>query len=106
MFGKLNTTLLACTNFEASKRFYVETLGLKAVAGGQGWAVLDGGGMSVVLFQGEKANVALGFTGADLDAVRQELTAKGVQVSENMPHPGGMHVDVIDPDGNTVMISN
>lgn len=105
MIGKVVTIGIACTNLEASKRFYHEQLGLQLVAGGQGWAVLSGGGVSISLWQGNEASTTIGLEGASADEVRAQLEAQGIAAGELQPHPGGRHYDVFDPDGNRVMIS-
>jgi catechol-2,3-dioxygenase len=106
MFGKLDSIIIECTNLQASQRFYTETLCMKVTSSGEGWACVDGGAASIVLWQGKKAQVVVGFSGADLGTVKAELEAKGCPVSELMQHPGGAHYDVTDPDGNAVMIAD
>lgn len=105
MIGKITTVGIECTDFEASKQFYSERLGMQVMAGGNGWAVLNAGGLSISLWQGSKAATTVGLSGGTADEVRLALEAQGVQVGDLQPHPGGRHYDVFDPDGNRVMIS-
>jgi catechol 2,3-dioxygenase-like lactoylglutathione lyase family enzyme len=104
MVGKLMTVGIECTNLEASKQFYSQQLGLQQVAGGNGWAVLNGNGVSISMWQGQQANIVLGFSGGSLEEIRAALEAQGVATGEPQPHPGGRHLNVFDPDGHRVMI--
>jgi catechol 2,3-dioxygenase-like lactoylglutathione lyase family enzyme len=102
--GKLMTVGIECADLEASKLFYSQQLGLQQVAGGNGWAVLNGNGVSISMWQGPKPNIVLGFAGGTLEEIRAALEAKGIPAGEPQPHPGGRHFNVFDPDGNRVMI--
>lgn len=106
MIGKLTDVLLEVSDLEASTRFYMDQLGLKVRSQGEGWICLDANGASITMWQGPNPKVTIGFTGADLKAIPAALGAKGAKVSELMNHPGGQHYDVLDPDGNVVMIAD
>jgi catechol 2,3-dioxygenase-like lactoylglutathione lyase family enzyme len=103
--GKLTNTLIQCRDLDRSRAFYTEKLGLEVQAGGDGWAVLDGGSGTLVLVQAAEREVMIAFTGADLDAARRAMEERGAQPTERATHPGGEHFIVTDPEGNRVMIS-
>jgi catechol 2,3-dioxygenase-like lactoylglutathione lyase family enzyme len=103
--GKLTNTLVQCTDLDRSRAFYTEKLGLSVQAGGDGWAVLDGGSGTLVLVQASEREVMIAFTGADLDAARKAMEDRGAEPTERTTHPGGEHFIVTDPEGNRVMIS-
>lgn len=105
MIGKLVTVGVQCTDLEASKQFYVEKLGLKVLAAGEGWATLDAGGTSITLWQGPKAAITLGFDGAGLAEIKAGLEAAGINPGGLAQHPGGVHYNVFDPDGNRIMLA-
>ncbi|MGE5673276.1 MAG: VOC family protein [Mycobacterium leprae] len=105
MIGNITTVGIQCTDLEASKRFYSEKLGLQLVAGGRGWAVLNGGTVSISLWQGATPATVIGFDGGKLEEIRTALEAEGISAGDPEPHPGGRHFNVFDPDGNRVMIS-
>lgn len=77
-----------------------------AGAEGEGWCSLNADGHSIVMWQGNKPAVMLGFDGADLAAAKATLAQRGVTTSELMDHPGGKHFELTDPDGNLIMISS
>lgn len=106
MFGKLSETLLEVKDLAASRTFYTEKLGLPVTAEGEGWCSLNADGHSIVMWQGNKPAVMLGFDGADLAAAKATLAQRGVTTSELMDHPGGKHFELTDPDGNLIMISS
>jgi catechol 2,3-dioxygenase-like lactoylglutathione lyase family enzyme len=103
--GKLTNTLVQCLELDRSRAFYTDTLGLTVQAGGDGWAVLDGGSGTLVLVEAAEREVVIAFTGADLDAARTAMEQRGAEPTERRAHPGGEHFMVTDPEGNRVMIS-
>ena len=97
---------------EVAFRFYVDVLGLTPRTDrpdfGFGGAWLDAGGQQVHLIQGEApTNVGQHFALAvdDLDAVIDELRARGVEVSDAMAVGPGRQAFTQDPAGNTVELN-
>lgn len=103
--GTLTNTLIQVADLEAALPFYRDTLGLSVQAQGDGWVVLDGGAGVIVLVQSAERKIVMGFTGADLAAAREQLEARGAQPTATAAHPNGEYFNVLDPEGNTVMIS-
>lgn len=106
MLGRPTATLIECQNLEKMEGFYTGTLGLDVKDRGEGWLDIDGGGHLLVLWQGEKTEVVIGFTGADLEPARDLMDSRGANPTPIRKHPGGEHFYVDDPEGNTVMIGN
>ena len=122
---KVMMITMAVGDMDKAKEFYT-TLGLKATKdysqAGQRWVALalPGGGVSINLstmtanyakpVMGEPGKVALYFTASDVTATHNELSAKGVKVSEVQddlygPGSGVKWMSLEDPDGNTVLIA-
>jgi extradiol dioxygenase family protein len=115
--------VLAVKDLESAKKFYGETLGLKAGKEDQGGGMVfeAGSGTKVYVYQSEFAGsnkaTALGVTVSDVDAVAADLKRKGV-VMEHYDFPGmTMEGDVHvmgemktiwfkDPDGNIISVNN
>jgi catechol-2,3-dioxygenase len=106
MLGQPTATLIECRDLERMESFYTETLGLRVKDRGEGWLDIDGGGQLLVLWQGEKPEVVIGFTGAELQPARELLESRGADPTPIRKHPGGQHFYVTDPEGNTVMIGD
>ena len=105
VIGALTTSIIECEDFARTLPFYTEQLGLDVANQGENFAVLPTGSGSIVLWQGDKSDVAIAFTGADLEQARTLLGGRGVEVGPNGTHPGGEHFYVQDPEGNKIMIS-
>lgn len=106
MVGHLRYACVETRDLKAAKEFYVEKLGLKLSAEGEGWFTLDGNGISIVVWQGDRPTTLMGFVQPELEAARAALAARGLNPSEITPHPGGRHFMVTDPDGNPIMIAD
>jgi catechol 2,3-dioxygenase-like lactoylglutathione lyase family enzyme len=104
--GTLSSTLIQTPDLERTLAFYRDKLGLDVQAGGDGWAVLDGGSGTLVLVRASQREVVMAFTGGDLGKAREVMQARGANPTEREAHPGGEHFFVTDPEGNRVMISN
>ena len=104
--GRLTTALIECRDIASTGRFYSEKLGLPVTAQGDDWMVFDCGGQSIVLWQGDKAEVVAGFTGADLEGARAELIGRGAEPTPVGSHPGGQHFYVADPEGNRLCFND
>jgi catechol 2,3-dioxygenase-like lactoylglutathione lyase family enzyme len=115
---------MAVGNMDKAKEFYT-TLGLKATQdysqAGQRWVALSlpGGGPSINLSTmtanytkpgvSEPGTVVLYFTAFDVAAAHEELSAKGVKVTDVKddlygPGSGVKWMSLADPDGNQVLI--
>lgn len=98
---------------EEAGRFYVEVLGLEVLPrpdfGFPGlW--LRSGAQEIHLMQVDGHAAPEGqhfaFRVADLDAAREELTGRGVEVSEPRPLPGGARQAFLrDPSGNLIELN-
>jgi catechol-2,3-dioxygenase len=106
VIGVLTTTIIECEDLARTKPFYTERLGLDVMNEGESFAVLATGSGSIVLWQGKKTDIAIAFTGADLDEARTLLEERGVETGPDGTHPGGEHFYVQDPEGNEIMISS
>lgn len=104
--GTLTNTIIECSDLERCASFYTEQLGLPVRVRGDGWLVADGGAGVVVLYQGDDPRVIVGFTGADLEAARALVAARGGDPGPIVPHPTGHHFTIDDPEGNRVMVSD
>lgn len=116
---------ITVNDMEKSKAFYTDTLGLKVTKDyreddDNWWVTLEfpGGGTSLTL--GRAANygadeavkpgmVGLYFTTPDVEAAHDELSKKGVKVSDVMddlfgPGSGTKFVSIEDPDGNAINV--
>jgi catechol 2,3-dioxygenase-like lactoylglutathione lyase family enzyme len=104
--GRLTTTLVECADLEKTGAYYRETLGLDVKNQGDNWIVFDSGGHDLVLWQGTKSEVVLGFTGAHLESARSLLLGRGAEPGPTDQHPGGEHFYLRDPEGNTIAIND
>jgi catechol 2,3-dioxygenase-like lactoylglutathione lyase family enzyme len=108
VLGRLDSTMVECRSVPESARFYVDTLGLREKARGDEpfrWVVVDAGDHDIVLWEGDKSEVVIGFTGADLDAARRMLESRGLTPTPTGKHPGGEHFYIKDPEGNLVCVN-
>lgn len=119
LLGKLGRIVLLVRDFDASLRFYRDTLELQVVGPvRENWVVLDGGSIMLCLhgpWQGMSYRVEdfgrspdeLLFAVDDVAAVRAELIARGVAVSEpHRPGPGLVVAEFADPDGRRIGIES
>lgn len=112
-------------NMEKSKAFYADTLGLKITKDyreddDNWWVTLafPGGGADITLGRAAKYGageavkpgmVGLYFATSDLEASREELSKKGLKVSDVQddlfgPGSGVKFFNITDPDGNPINI--
>ena len=112
---------LAVSDFEASRKFYEDTLGLTAAMAMEGAAIYRSGSSRLLVYQSEyaatnKATAATWAVGDQLDAVLDELRRNGVTFERYDDLPGATREGDIhtigdmrgvwfkDPDGNILSI--
>ena len=73
----------------------------------ENWAVLQHNNMVLSLFQGHIDENLINLRGGDIEAIAEELTARGIEFT--MParlHPdGSWNAEVRDPDGNSIFFN-
>jgi catechol 2,3-dioxygenase-like lactoylglutathione lyase family enzyme len=110
---------LAVADLEVSKAFYAK-LGFESVGefGGEGWAILRNGTITIGLFQGMFERNMLTFNPGwdaacnpldsftDVRELQAQLKADGVelQTEADASTTGPASIVVIDPDGNPILI--
>lgn len=113
------STSLAVADIEASKAFYAK-LGFEPVGefGGEGWAILRNGTITIGLFQGMFERNMLTFnpgwdaqcnpleTFTDVRELQAKLEADGVELQSKADPSttGPASIVVVDPDGNPILI--
>lgn len=123
MFRDLSSApIVAVRDLGRARRFYEETLGLKAKSESEDVLVYRTGATELAVYRSDaagtnKANAVVWSADADFDAAVAELRAKGV-VFEEYPELGmqmidGVHADgdfrgawFKDPDGNVLHLVN
>ncbi|HEX6513118.1 MAG TPA: VOC family protein [Chloroflexota bacterium] len=109
----ITIVMLGVTDLEASTAFYVERLGMRATGQVQGFAFLDGGGVTLALSE-PLAKISDHLVGAtevifgvdDIQAAYRELTARKVKFL-NEPRridDTNWAADFADPDGHVLSI--
>jgi catechol 2,3-dioxygenase-like lactoylglutathione lyase family enzyme len=105
--ASLRGITMPCLQFQRSRQYYADLLGLKITGRGRNHLLLDAGGVRLVLLD---ANSLPGFTRGtdqsfyielqvpDLGAVRDRLEAARLPVYQNKG--GGKLISVRDPEGN------
>ena len=114
--GPLVRVVLLVTDFERSLEFYSERLGLAVRDRRDGWAVLETGEALLCLRGpwtgmehdpetfGQSSDEVLLLV-EDIEAVREELIGRGVEVQPvHEPAPGIRVAEMRDPDGRRVGI--
>jgi len=116
---RIHHAAIICSDYERSKRFYVETLGLAVVREVHrrernsyklDLALADGGQIELFSFPGPPPRPSypeaqglrhLAFTVADVDEAVRELTSRGVVVEPVRvdEHTGRRYTFFADPDG-------
>jgi predicted enzyme related to lactoylglutathione lyase len=113
MIKKVAFTMLGMTDVTRARRFYEETLGLRAgLAGGKGdqWYVeydLPGGGCIALSSFGNKPGpgTTLALEVEDLDALMQRLTAAGVEFKAGViSGPHCRMAPCSDSEGNPLLL--
>jgi catechol 2,3-dioxygenase-like lactoylglutathione lyase family enzyme len=112
--GHAHHIAMRSPNYEATKRFYTETLGFPIVGKFEGRNVvfIDIGGTTIELGQGDaqaeeppkSGLMHLAFEVDDVDATYEELRAKGVEFTIEPRSPfGDLRIAFFrDPDGNSL----
>ena len=118
----LGAVLLYADDFEAMLAFYRDVLGLKVLEINPGpeydegvdFVYLDAGGPGVEIFDRSVhptelpmavgGSVAAGFHVDDLEATRDGLVARGVEVGELVNRKWGRYVELTDPENNPLVI--
>jgi catechol 2,3-dioxygenase-like lactoylglutathione lyase family enzyme len=71
------------------------------------WAIMQHNNMVLCLFQGHIDENLINFRGGDIEAISDELEARGIELA--MPaelHPdGSWSAEVRDPDGNSIFFN-
>ncbi len=112
MFSRISIVTVPVKDQDASKKFYTEVLGFREVEDvpmmpGSRWIRLEIPGVEtrIVLANwfpqmppGSLQGVVL--IAADIASAREQLTSKGLQVSEIKQQPYGLEATFNDPDGN------
>jgi catechol 2,3-dioxygenase-like lactoylglutathione lyase family enzyme len=88
-----------------SRKFY-ESLGFQVVGGdeGEGWLQLKSASLALALYQGHIPSNLLNFRGADVFAVADELTRRGLELEKpaELEQDGSAGAWLKDPDGNVI----
>jgi len=119
MDAKLMRVMLLVKDVPALAAFYRDSLGCTIIGKiDPEWTEVDAGGCAIALHrwrtsQAERGQptVKIVFGVSDVEATREELVAKGVQMAEMMtcdeaPYEGLRLCDGFDPEGNWFQISN
>jgi catechol 2,3-dioxygenase-like lactoylglutathione lyase family enzyme len=97
---KLAEVVVYTQDMARATAFYKDTLGLEPTFESEHWTTFDTGACTLALHAGSEAPDPT-FLVDDLDAVRENLGAAGVDVTEiREPMPGLRVFDARDPDGN------
>lgn len=118
----LGAVLLYADDFEAMLAFYRDVLGLRVLEINPGpeydegvdFVYLDAGGPGVEIFDRSVhptelpmtvgGSVASGFNVDDLEAARDGLIARGIEVGEIVKRQWGSYVELTDPEDNPLVI--
>jgi catechol 2,3-dioxygenase-like lactoylglutathione lyase family enzyme len=111
--SRVGTIMLSVREMERSLAFYRDTLGLPVKFASEGFAFLDGGGVTLALRRdpklpdpGEGVRTEVVFEVADVQAAYDALRARGVAFQrEPRVVTGDQHAaDFRDPDGHVLSI--
>jgi predicted enzyme related to lactoylglutathione lyase len=104
VLGDLSEVIVHVDDMERVTAFYRDVLGLQPDVTSEWWTTFPTGGATLALHGGGRIgshNVRFNFDVEDLDAVRSELSARGVELSEvREPIPRVLVCDGSDPEGN------
>jgi len=104
VLGDLSEVIVHVDDMERMTAFYRDVLGLQPEVTSEWWTTFPTGRALLALHGGGRIgthNVRFNFDVADLDAVRGELTTRGVELSEVREPIAGVRVcDGRDPEGN------
>jgi catechol 2,3-dioxygenase-like lactoylglutathione lyase family enzyme len=106
---------VVCSDLEAQRRFYCDTLGLREVASGDDWLQLDlGNGVTFELLarssapQYDRPRYQVGFAVDNIAAVRDQLMARGVEAITDViesSDSASRWAYFRDPEGNVFEIT-
>jgi predicted enzyme related to lactoylglutathione lyase len=112
MLKQLTNLLVYVHDMPRSVSFYRDTLGLPLQVESPGWSQFDLGngaflGLHPAMGQGTPAaGWVPGFSVDDIKAARQRLIDQGSSISLDFHDiPGGVVLEVRDPDGNPIQLS-
>ena len=104
MLGDLSEVIVHVDDMERLTAFYRDVLELRPDVVSEWWTTFPTGGGTLALHGGGRIgthNVRFNFDVEDVDAVRAELSARGVEVTEIREPIEGVRVcDATDPEGN------
>ena len=120
---KTSSAIVAVRDLDRARAFYIETLGLEPVSGGeQDVTTFRTGDTQLIVYESDfagtnKANAVVWNAGKDFDAIAGQLKEQGIAFEEypdlGMEISGGIHrsgefkgVWFKDPDGNILHIGN
>lgn len=104
MVGELRYVCVETNDLAGARAHFTGKLGLRVTEEGDGWFVLDGGGLPIVVWEGPNPGTLMGFVAPDLEAAHARLKEAGAQVGEIEPNPGGRHFYVTGPDGTQAIV--
>jgi lactoylglutathione lyase len=112
MLQNLSTLMVYVHDMSRSVPFYRDTLGLPLKMESPGWSEFDlGNGVALGLHAARAAmpkstpGWVPGFKVADVRAARERLMASGSTIATDLHDiPGGVVIEVADPDGNTISL--
>ena len=108
---QLRGVTVPCMRFPATRRFYIDRLGMRLTGQNRGHAVLESGGVRLVLVDTRKLpgfhreagqGIYLELRVADLARIQERLAAGGEHTQPPRRTGAGMLVTVTDPEGNLV----
>ena len=108
---RLRGVTVPCLRFEEARRFYIDRLGLRLSGQSRSHAVLESGGVRLVLVDARKSGsfqrgvgqgLYLELQVADLDAVLRRLEAGGIRPPATRDTASGRLLTLVDPEGNLV----
>ncbi|MBY7141884.1 VOC family protein [Virgibacillus sp. NKC19-3] len=109
MLESVDTVCLGVSNIMKAKQWYSEKLGLKVVFQEHNYAVLSLGDSSIPLTIEEKEVVSNNaiypiFYTSNIEETHQNLSEKGVKLTEIVSEGSNTFFDVFDLDGNKMQV--
>lgn len=109
---EVRRVILFTTTFAAMRDFYRDVLGLQIAEEEDGWADFDAGPIRLAIHAGRGGGSGdagahkITFLAEDVEAVRAQLIARGVEMGEVIRFGSTAICDGYDPGGNRFQISN
>jgi catechol 2,3-dioxygenase-like lactoylglutathione lyase family enzyme len=105
---KIGNVAYEVSDMDAAVAFYRDTLGLtlKFQDGGR-WAAFDVGGVTLALAGADQSagpGATVSLKVGDVEAWSREAAARGLEVGPVRTGPHEQLVDVVDPDGNRLVV--